>query len=390
MKCLNEIMKKTKIIAGIDEAGRGPWAGPVVAAAVILPHRFPTALLKDSKKLSSTQREKVYTLITQKCEYGIGIVDQTTIDEIGIKKATQQAMYQAVQQLTTKPTELLVDGNDQFSFPIQHTSIIKGDEKIPSISAASIIAKVTRDRLMREEHKKYPHYRFDLHKGYGTRLHRDMLQQYGVCPLHRKSYKPVAEILNKQKPKLLLHICCAVDAGWPILKLKDTYAITCYFYDPNIHPKKEYIKRRNEMKKIIRKFKTIDFIEGPYEPDLFFKRTKGLEWEPERGKRCDVCTHLLLEKTAQYAQQNGFDYFTTTLSTSPHKDIVRIQKYGKFWEKETGVTYLDENFKKENGYLKTLAIVQELHIYQQNYCGCIFSLRDRKRKETGKALQKLL
>jgi hypothetical protein len=157
-----------------------------------------------------------------------------------------------------------------------------------------------------------------------------------------------------------------------------------YFYDPNIHPQKEYIKRRNEMKKIIRKFKTIDFIEGPYEPDLFFKRTKGLEWEPERGKRCDVWMYAPI--CCWRKQLNMLNRTGLIILPRPFP----LQKYGKFWEKETGVTYLDENFKKENGYLKPLAIVHELHIYQQNYCGCIFSLRDRKRKETGKTLQKLL
>ena len=110
--------------------------------------------------------------------------------------------------------------------------------------------------------------------------------------------------ITNDKPRLLLHICCAVDAGWPIEKLQGDFDITCYFYDPNIHPKKEYEKRRDEMKKIIKKFPIVKFVEGPYEPALFLKRIKGLEREPEKGKRCDICQDLLLEKTAKYAKKN--------------------------------------------------------------------------------------
>lgn len=379
-------MRKEKIIAGIDEAGRGPWAGPVVAACVALHKNFNSHSLRDSKKLTSTQREKIYNSIITSCDYGIGIVDNETIDTVGIKKATEKAMNQAYQAMKKKPSFLLVDGNDKFSFPIKHSSIIKGDEKIPVISAASIVAKVWRDKLMHLYHDAYPLYGFDRHKGYGTKDHQKALKKHGITPLHRTSFKPMTKYLLK-KPKLLLHICCAVDAGWPIQKLLDTYDITCYFYDPNIHPRHEYLKRKNEMKKILAKFPTVQWVESPYDPKKFFQITKGLENEPEKGKRCTICYDFRLEKTAKYAKQHGYDYFTTTLSTSPHKDIVRIQRSGRKWEHATKTSYLDENFKKNDGYLKTLKIVKDLGIYQQKYCGCIFSLTNNKRRSPLEQLQ---
>lgn len=183
-----------KIIAGIDEAGRGPWAGPVVAGCVVLNKKFDQHVLKDSKKLSAKKREEIYEKIIQNCEYGIGVVHEGEIDEIGIKKATEKAMNMALSCLKKKPTEILVDGNDKFTFPIKHKSIIKGDEKIPAISGASIIAKVWRDKLMNLYHEAYPQYQFNLHKGYGTKKHQDSLKKYGICPIHRKSFKPIISL----------------------------------------------------------------------------------------------------------------------------------------------------------------------------------------------------
>ncbi len=213
-------MKKgEKIVIGIDEAGRGPWAGPVVAACVLLNSKVPLKLLKDSKQLSALQREKAYAVITKECGYGIGIVDNDSIDSIGIKKATELAMDKALVDFRKfLPLEgggkvgvrgthrsqrkleilLLIDGNDKFTFPFPHQSIIKGDTKIPAISAASIVAKVWRDKLMDLYHEAYPQYGFNKHKGYGTDQHHKALKKYGLCAIHRLSYKPVHLIAQKQ------------------------------------------------------------------------------------------------------------------------------------------------------------------------------------------------
>ncbi len=180
------------IVCGIDEAGRGPWAGPVVAAAVILdPRAFPDGL-NDSKKLSPQKREALFEPICSASQFGIGIVDAATIDEINILQATYLAMRRAVAALKCQPHLALVDGNraPQLLCPCQ--TIIGGDGKSLSIAAASILAKVTRDRLMVELHKQFPDYEFASHKGYGTALHAARLAEFGPCLVHRKSFKPVA------------------------------------------------------------------------------------------------------------------------------------------------------------------------------------------------------
>lgn len=184
---------------GVDEAGRGPWAGPVVAAAVFLRgNNIPG--LNDSKKLTAAQRERLYDIIMQQCAVGIGNASHTEVDRYGIKKATNLAMNRAIKELTSIPIELLIiDGNDAFAFPFPHRSFVKGDSLFPAISAASIIAKITRDTMMKKYAKTYPHYGFELHKGYGTALHQAMLRTHGPCPLHRKSYKPIASLLLSNK-----------------------------------------------------------------------------------------------------------------------------------------------------------------------------------------------
>lgn len=184
------------VIAGLDEAGRGPWAGPVVAAAVILPPRIHLPGLTDSKLLTGKKREELYEKIIQKAHWGVGKASSKEVDRYGLIKATNRAFLRALKALTVTPEHLMVDGRDKFKFPIPFTSVIKGDQKIRCISAASIIAKVTRDRLMVQYEQRYPGYHFGRHKGYGTRLHQEALKANGVTGIHRKSYLPVQAYLT--------------------------------------------------------------------------------------------------------------------------------------------------------------------------------------------------
>lgn len=179
------------LTAGIDEAGRGPLAGPVVAAAVIIPdHEEPLAGLADSKQLTAAEREELYVEIVQRYAYGIGIVPHDVIDQLNILQATFQAMREAVEKLNVTPQLCLVDGNKLIpKLGIKQKAIVKGDAKIPAISAASIIAKVTRDRMMYTYDMLYPEYKFAEHKGYGTAEHIALLEKLGPSPIHRKSFK---------------------------------------------------------------------------------------------------------------------------------------------------------------------------------------------------------
>lgn len=179
------------VIVGIDEAGRGPLAGPVVAGACVLSEALlKHPLIRDSKVLTPEEREEAFTWISDNCITGHGIVENTVIDAQGILAATELAMQQAVAMLAVRirPTYLLIDGRDKFWFDYPHSSVIDGDAKEPCISAASIVAKVIRDRLMREYAKSYPRYGFEQHKGYGAPLHIEALQTWGMCPLHRKTF----------------------------------------------------------------------------------------------------------------------------------------------------------------------------------------------------------
>ena len=178
------------LVCGVDEAGRGPLAGPVCAAAVILPRDLEIEGLNDSKKLSDKRRRDLYEVITEQAiSYGIAMVDEKVIDEINILQATFLAMRQAVLQLSEKPALALVDGNREPDFgDIPIKTIIKGDSLSANIAAASILAKVTRDRFMEEQDAIYPQYGFCVHKGYGTKAHYEALRTYGPCPIHRRSF----------------------------------------------------------------------------------------------------------------------------------------------------------------------------------------------------------
>jgi ribonuclease HII len=183
-------------IAGLDEAGRGPLAGPVVAAAVVLPPQGILQELFDSKKIPSKKRELLYgAIFSQALGVGIGIIGQGEIDELNILQATLKAMALAVNHLLLPPDFLLIDGNQGLNLPIAQKSIRKGDQLSNSIAAASIVAKVTRDHIMSEYHQKYPQYDFARHKGYGTKEHRRAIERFGICELHRKTFRGVREYL---------------------------------------------------------------------------------------------------------------------------------------------------------------------------------------------------
>ena len=184
------------IVAGIDEAGRGPLAGPVTAAVVILPERFRCNGLDDSKKIPATKREALYQVLVEnhKVRWAVATADVAEIDSINILKATHLAMRRAVEALPAPPDHCLIDGLPVPNFPFSHDGIVKGDGLSLSIAAASIIAKVTRDRMMRVLHDEFPQYGFAQHQGYGTREHLEALRHHGPCRHHRFSFQPVAQL----------------------------------------------------------------------------------------------------------------------------------------------------------------------------------------------------
>ncbi|MFH2104832.1 MAG: ribonuclease HII [Parcubacteria group bacterium] len=186
-------------IAGIDEAGCGCWAGPLVCGVVILSPDFANSDIKDSKLLSSQKREELYAIIqAEVAAWSAGQASATEVDALGLSKAKSKAVERALDSLPLTPDYLLCDGNIGVSDKIPATNHTKGDQNILSIACASIIAKVTRDRIITELGRQYPEYNFAQHKGYGTKEHQEALQKYGVCKIHRQSYKPVAAILNNK------------------------------------------------------------------------------------------------------------------------------------------------------------------------------------------------
>lgn len=185
------------LIAGVDEVGRGPLVGPVVAAAVILPENYYLEGLTDSKKLSEKKREEFYKVLKQDAiSIGVGVIPAKVIDEVNIYEASKLAMIEALNNLSVKPEHVLIDAM-KLDIDIPSTSIIHGDALSLSIAAASVIAKVTRDEMMYELHKKYPEYHFDKHKGYPTKLHLECLEKYGSLENYRFTYKPVHDLIKK-------------------------------------------------------------------------------------------------------------------------------------------------------------------------------------------------
>jgi ribonuclease HII len=183
-------------VAGIDEAGRGPLAGPVVAAVVVLPPKFGHKVLDDSKKLTQRQREAIFAELTAQPDvrWSVAVVSTEEVDRLNILRASHEAMRRAVATLAIQPDHVLIDGLPVHPFPIAQTALVGGDGRSYSIAAASVIAKVTRDRLMVDFDAVYPGYGFAQHKGYGTALHLERLSQHGPCPIHRRTFLPVRQM----------------------------------------------------------------------------------------------------------------------------------------------------------------------------------------------------
>lgn len=186
-------------IAGIDEAGRGPLAGPVVSASVILPEKFSDPAVVDSKKITPAGREKLYQKIFDNALHvGVGVAHPDEIDRVNILRASLNSMKRSCQNLGRMPDYLLIDGKFGVDLPIDQISLVKGESRSISIAAASIVAKVTRDRMMAQFHEQYPVYGFDRHKGYPTKLHKERILNNGPCPIHRKTFKGVREVLDAE------------------------------------------------------------------------------------------------------------------------------------------------------------------------------------------------
>lgn len=190
--------------------------------------------------------------------------------------------------------------------------------------------------------------------------------------------------LNGKRPKLLLHVCCGPCSSYVLEYLNKYFDITIYYYNPNIDTLEEFNKRTEEVNRLV---KEAEFAEGvkvvvaPYEKELFDALSVGLEEEPEGGARCKKCYYLRLKKSCEYAKEKGFDYFTTTLTISPYKDADALNTIGKKLSDEYGINYLYSDFKKKNGYKRSIELSNEYNLYRQDYCGCIFSLRDKLKKE---------
>lgn len=183
---------------------------------------------------------------------------------------------------------------------------------------------------------------------------------------------------NNKKPSLLLHSCCGPCSSYVLEYLNNYFKIKLFFYNPNIHPEEEYKKRLSAQKDVLEKmnFSDVELIEGDYFPDDFFNEVKGLEDQTEGGKRCEVCIKMRMKKAAEAALKYNTDYFATTLTVSPHKNAPFINLAGEALEKELGVKYLVSDFKKKNGYKRSVELCHIYDIYRQNYCGCVFGCED--------------
>ncbi len=393
------MQKKYKI--WIDEAGRGPWLGPVVACALTfnpgnLPSKELLSKINDSKKLSEKKREEIFEELVKlslwknpRVYFWVWIVDNYLIDQVNIKKANKEAMRRALVELLRKinphprilPNKegiidsILIDWNDNYIFDEldkKPVYVIWWDAKIIEIWAASIIAKVFRDKLIITYASIYPDLSLENHKWYWTKKHSDYLTwKNKVTWIHRITYKPVKKVLE-QKEKLLLHICCWPDSTIPIVDLKDKYDLTCFWYDPNIHPKKEYDKRLKAFKKVC-EIEQVPYIIGEYDIENFFTNTKWLENCPERWERCEKCYDMRLTRTSIEAKKLEIQYWTTTLTISPHKDEKKIFT---LWEKlnlKDSLEFLKLDFKKNDWFKRSIEYTKKNKIYRQDYCGCVYS-----------------
>ncbi len=206
-------------------------------------------------------------------------------------------------------------------------------------------------------------------------------------PQYHKEMEKIIDSLKGEKKRLLLHSCCAPCSSGVLVPLQEIFDLTVYYYNPNISEQEEYGKRAEEQKKLINALNQekpdfpIEIIEEAYEPEPFYAAAKGLEKCPEGGERCFRCFALRLEKTAQKAREEGFDYFTTTLTISPLKNAEKINAIGKELEEKYGVNFLPSDFKKKDGYKNSIALSKKYDLYRQNYCGCIFSKVESLSKE---------
>lgn len=198
---------------------------------------------------------------------------------------------------------------------------------------------------------------------------------------HLKMEECIAEYCgNSHIPKLLLHSCCAPCSSYCLELLSQYFAVTVFYYNPNIYPPQEYNMRVEEQERFIREFPSkypITFVEGSYDTARFYEMAKGLESEKEGGERCFKCYEMRLRETCSYAKAHGFDFFTTTLSISPLKNAAKLNEIGEKLEKEYGIKYLYSDFKKKNGYKRSTEISNEYHMYRQYYCGCVYSKKQR-------------
>lgn len=190
---------------------------------------------------------------------------------------------------------------------------------------------------------------------------------------------------SKKKPSLLLHACCAPCSSYVLEYLSGFFDITIFFYNPNISPEAEFYKRTAELTRLIGEMplpRPVKFIEGEYDPERFFEIAKGLETLPEGGERCFKCYELRLRQSAEEAKKGGFDYFTTTLSISPHKNAEKLNEIGAKLSEEFGISYLFSDFKKRNGYKRSCELSEIYGLYRQNYCGCVYSKAEAERCES--------
>lgn len=201
---------------------------------------------------------------------------------------------------------------------------------------------------------------------------------------YQKELDHILRSLKKEKkvPKLFLHSCCAPCSSYVLEYLSQYFEITVFYYNPNIYPEEEYRKRVVEQRQFIQKLTPvypIHLIEGTYDPNSFYQIAKGHEEEREGGERCFACYRLRLEEAAKYARENGFDYFTTTLTISPYKNAQKLNEIGKELSLQYGVAYLYSDFKKKNGYKRSIELSAQYNLYRQDYCGCVYSKLERER-----------
>lgn len=376
----------------IDEAWRWPWFWVVVACSLAfnpenMPNKELLEKINDSKKLSDKKRQEIFDELIKLSSqdvpwvyFWVWVVDNYIIDEINIKQANREAMRRSLVEILRKiPKDeiswVLVDWNDNYSFEELSKKplyIVGWDAKVLEIWAASIIAKVFRDKLIDTYSILYPNLGLENHKWYWTKKHIEYLSDKSkITSFHRLSYKPVKAILE-QKPKLLLHVCCWPDATIPIVDLKKDYEVIAFWYDPNIQPKKEHDKRLEAFKKVC-EIEKVEYIIWEYDVNNFLQSIKWLEHTPEKWEKCEVCYDIRLQRSALEAKKLWIKLWTSTLNTSPHKDL---EKMFRLWDKHSlkdNLEFLKIAFRKNNWFLRSVEYCKTNDIYRQSYCGCIYS-----------------